>query len=177
MSPRENHFPYFGDEAMERLSRFGIRRMTVVALFAGFVAIACVAVPQETSAATFVKAVRGNVYDSLSNPIEGANVTVVVKDGETVTATYYYDETTSEGYYQVTIAAVEWNVGYTIEVTAKFGAAEDTETVVADGEPFQTVDVTVPMVIPEFGGLLGSSVAFITVVMIAMFVIIRRTRR
>ena len=159
---------------MERLT---IRCMIVVALLAVFGAIACVAVPQGTIAEDFVKAVRGNVYDSLSNPIEGANVTVVVKDGETVTATYYYDETTSEGYYQVTVDLTEWEVGYTIEVTAKFGAAEDTETVVADSAPFQTVDVTLPMTIPEFGGLLGSSAAFITVVMIAMFILFTRRKR
>ena len=149
----------------------------MVALLAMFGAIACMAVAHNASAADFVKAVNGRVYDSLSSPIEGANVTVVVKDGETVTATYYFDETLSDGYYQVTVAMPEWEEGFTIEVTAKFGAAEDTETVVADGEAIQTVDVTLPMIIPEFGGLMGSSVAFITVVMIAMFVIIRRTRR
>ena len=162
---------------MERLSRFGIRGMTVVALLAVFGAMAFMALPQGAVAETFPKGVNGRVYDSIANPIEGANVTVVVKDGETVTATYYYDETLSDGYYSITVAHNEWEVGYTIEVTAKFGAAEDTETVVADSAPFQTVDLTLPMTIPEFGGLLGSSAAFITVVMIAMFILFGRRKR
>jgi hypothetical protein len=163
---------------MQKSSILRVRGVRLVPLFAVLGAVLCIALPQSAVSADFVKGVRGYIYDSLSNPIEGANVTVVVKDtGGSTTATYYFDGgSLSNGYYQVTVAQNEWDVGYTIEVTARFDSSEKTETVVADDMPFQDVDVTLPIAIPEFGGILGSSVGFIVVVIIAMFIVFRRKR-
>jgi hypothetical protein len=162
---------------MERSSISTVRRIRLIALLAAFGVVGCIALPQPAASETVPKGVEGRIYDSLSNPIEGANVTVVMKDTEgDPTATHYFDESLADGYYFVTFAMSEWEEGYSIEVTARFDGSENTETVVADDSFAQTVDVTLPITIPEFGGILGSSAAFIVVVIIAMFIVFRRKR-
>lgn len=135
-------------------------------------------IPQTGECGTAVKGVRGYIYDSLYNPVEGANVTVTMKDtGGTPTATYYFDESLSNGYYSVTFAMAEWEEDYTIEVTAELGAYESMNWTTADDSPFQTVNVTLLTVIPEFGDILGSPAVFVVLVTLAMFIVISRKRR
>ena len=143
----------------------------------GFVACT-MTIPQTGEGATVPKDVRGYIYDSLYNPVEGANVTVTMEDTDgTPSTTYYFDESLSSGYYKVTFDLDEWEVGYAIDVTAKFGGDERTNSTMADVEPFQMVNVTLLLTtIPEFDGLFGSSAAFVVVVTIVMFIVIRKKR-
>jgi hypothetical protein len=151
----------------------------MVALLAivGFVACA-MTIPQTSEGETVVKAVRGYIYDSVYSPVEGANVTVTIEGpGGTPSTTYYFDESLSDGYYTVTFAPADWEVDYTIDVTAKFGGDERTNSTVAVSGAFQMVNVTLLLTtIPEFGGLFGSSAALVVVVTIAMFIVIRRKK-
>jgi hypothetical protein len=164
---------------MQRLYMSGAGRLRMIALLAvlGFVACATT-IPQTSEGETTPTAVTGYIYDSGYNPVEGANVTVTIEGpGGTPSTTYYYDESLSSGYYKVDFSSDDWEVGYTIDVTAKFGGDERTNSTVAVSGAFQMVNVTLLLTtIPEFGGLFGSSAALVVVVTIAMFIVIRRKK-
>ena len=118
----------------------------------------------------FPKAVRGHVTDLLGYPIEGANVTVVVKSGAIVRATLWYDSTEPDGYYLVTFEGNQWDEGNIIEVTARYGSETAQNSTVADSQPYQNVDVRFSFAIPEFGQMLP----FVTVGSVAVLVVFRR---
>lgn len=119
--------------------------------------------------------VRGTVYDSLGSPVAGANVTVKIIHLSITIATLWYDSTESNGLYSVWFGMSDWNVGDTIEVTAKYGLDQATNSTVANADPVQAVDVHIgSLVIPEFGGLLLSPLAFASVGSIALILVFRR---
>lgn len=97
------------------------------------------------------KAVCGNVTDMFGYPIEGANVTVVVKVGAIVRATLWYDSTDPDGYYLVTFEGSQWDENNTIEVTARYGAETAQTSTIADSSAVQWIDVRFSFAIPEFG--------------------------
>ena len=122
--------------------------------------------------------VRGYVEDLAHNKIQGANVTVeMVNTASVVTATRWFDSTPSSGLYTVSFEGAYWDPGYTIRVTARYGSDTGQSSATATIDAIQWVNVTIPIVIPEFGGLLGLSMPFVTFGMIAMFVVGYRSRR
>ncbi len=153
-------------------------RITLVALLtaAGFFALVTLAPAGEC--ATPPKGVRGFIYDSVYNPVEGANVTITMKDlvGDPV-QTYYCDATESDGYYTVSFAMDEWEEDYTVYVTAKWNTYENTNWTVMDDRSDQFVNVTLPTVIPEFSDIVGSPVTVLVLVTVVFFFVMRRNRR
>ncbi len=118
------------------------------------------------------KNIRGYVYDSLGNPLAGAQVTVL---DVTSTKSLSYDPTEPDGFYTVTFAPSDWNEGDTIQVTASFSGNPDVNTTTADDKALQFVNVTIYAVtIPEFDDFIHSPITFVSIGMIALFVIVRR---
>lgn len=120
----------------------------------------------------YPKPVRGNVTDMFGYPIEGANVTVVVKVGATVRATMWYDSTEPNGYYAVTFEGSQWDVGNTIEVTARYGAEIAQNSTIADSSAVQNIDVRFSFAIPEFGSMFPLTV----IGCVSVFVLLRWRR-
>ncbi len=125
-----------------------------------------------SNAGTGPKTIRGYVYDFIGNPLSGASVTVLdVTSSKSLT----YDPTEPDGFYTVTFGFSDWNEGDTIQVTASYSGHPDVNSTTADAGPFQYVNVTIESVtIPEFGDFLHSPITFVSIGMIALFVIVRR---
>jgi len=123
------------------------------------------------------KNVRGYVWDSSWNDIQGANVTVKMLNGVTLVKTLYYDATEPDGLYTVTFGISEWDIGYTIEVTAKYNANEKTNSTAAVVGPLQYVNVTLEFTIPEFGGGFGTVLTVASFMALAVVLVSRRRGR
>ena len=105
------------------------------------------------------KTISGHVYDQNSQPINGASVSIEIWGG------YWPDRdtlrisdstvTNTWGYYEVTINSNYWDPHNTIIVHVTYGITEETRIVEADGDQYQTVDVSMGIVIPELSGLIG----------------------
>lgn len=142
-----------------------------------FVSAAISLVAATTSASVFPKVVDGYVRDLSGLPVPGANVTVSVYDGATLKGTQYYDSTEGDGFYTVTLEGPQWDPGDEIRVTATYGLESAQNSTVADDGPFQSVDVTMSIVIPEFGTYSGSPVLGLSLGIIAIFAIVASRRR
>jgi parallel beta-helix repeat protein len=121
------------------------------------------------------KTVQGQVSDQMDRPLPGAHVSVTIMNGKVVIATKT-TTTDANGYYVVTFDQDEWGFGYTIDVTAQYGEAQQPETIVADGSTAQTADVQFPFEIPQFGNTLGFLLAGALVGVVAMVFLKRRRR-
>lgn len=100
------------------------------------------------------KVVSGYIYDSEGNPVNGANVVVNIIHNSVVTATKSYT-TGSSGYYMVSFAPAEWQVGDTLEVLATKGSDQGDNSKVITGEGGESIDVHFETAIPQFGSLVG----------------------
>jgi len=134
--------------------------------------------PSATMAATHPKTVRGYVYDQDGRKVENAQVTVTMKDGETIVSTKT-DASDSAGFYTCNFAMTDWSVGNKIVVTATYNTlqATNTTTVLCNDEFVQYENVTFPYEIPELGkGLTGILITALIVgaVAIAVLVLMRR---
>lgn len=129
----------------------------------------------DASAETGPKNVRGYVYDSVWNPVAGANVTIKMLNGMTLVKTLYYDATEPDGLYTVTFGGPDWGVNYTIETTASYDGSSAVNSTVAVAGPSQWVNVTLSgYVIPEF----GSSITMgLTIASLAAMVVVLTSRR
>lgn len=105
-------------------------------------------------AADTVKNVRGFVWDSEGRAVEGAEVVVSIKDGET-TRSSTSEPTDSIGFYSVSFAEECWDIGNTIEVIAEFDGKEEMNSTGATSNTLQWVNVTFEFEIPEFGSMTG----------------------
>ena len=104
------------------------------------------------SAATGPTQVRGHVYDSLGSIVSGAQVDVLFLTSQSS----WSGSTDVNGYYlSRTFGYDEWNVGETIEVTATYGSDHVVNTSFAIDWIVQIVNVTLSLVISEFGGSFG----------------------
>jgi len=167
---------------MRKTTVFGVSgnrwRITLVAVLAtaGFLTLMMLAPAGECE--TVPKGIRGFIYDSVYDPVEGANVTITMKDlvGDPV-QTYYCDATESDGYYTVSFLMAEWEEDYTVYVTAIWNTYENTNWTVMDDQPAQYVNVTLSTVIPEFSDIVGSPVTVLVLVTAAFFFVMRRNRR
>jgi hypothetical protein len=138
----------------------------LVLLFVGIVIVVLLVAPsgpkrESSILATGPKTISGHIYDSGSSLVAGAVVHVASKLGST---TYANLTTTSDGsgFYYVTFAYSDWDIGYTIEAYATYGSYSAINTTTANAAPTQVVDVHFSVVIPEFTGF--SVVAVMTVV-------------
>ena len=148
---------------------------TAIAAVALLIALSLNPASDRSVASPGPKTVRGNVYDSIGNPVAGANVTVKIIHGGSTIATLWYDSTESNGWYSVFFGTNDWNEGDTIEVTAKYDLDQATNSAVADSGPLQTVDVHIgSLVVPEFGGLLQAPLVVVSVSSIALILVLRR---
>ena len=134
---------------------------------------------QSVSAATMPKAVRGYITDSAGNPLESALVVVNIRDQadyDNIRATDSYT-TSSTGYYSITFAMDDWDIGDTIQVIATWDSNQRDNETTADGVAFQDVWVVFPFEIPQFGGLIGTLVAIGAVGAVgAVFVVSKRRK-
>jgi hypothetical protein len=120
------------------------------------------------------KIVRGYVWDSVGNPVEGANVTVDIMNGATVRSTLN-NMSNPTGLYSVTFSPSDWYEDDGIEISAELGIYTGTNSTTADAAPAQWVNATLGFVIPEFDSLFG--VVLITGGMfVAVAAIARRPR-
>lgn len=147
--------------------------VTVVVAVALFLALSLFPASEKIFAGPGPKIVRGYVYDLVGNPVAGANVTVVDRNSS---ATQWYDASDADGFYTVTFGAFDWDLGHIFDVTAKYLTDQATNSSgYAGPEPIEYVNVTIgSLTIPEFGALLGSPLAFVSLGMIALFIVIRR---
>lgn len=145
-----------------------------------FILVSASALMPAAQATNGPKNVLGYVYDQNGDPIAGANVTVNMrKPDTTIRSTLWYDATDSDGYYSVTfgMGVAEWVEGDTIETIATFGMDSASNTTIATSYPIQYVNVTIAIVIPEFG-LFGSfSVLAMSMAMAAALLIARRRKQ
>jgi len=148
------------------------------------VAIAAIALmpmfSQSASAATVPKAVRGFIEDSVGNKLDGALVVVNIRaqaDYDTIRETGS-DTTGSDGYYSVTIAMGNWDVGDTIQVIATYESdqAPPNETA-ADANAIQDVWVTFGYEIPQFGSLWGTMIAVGAIGAVGAVFVVHKKRR
>ena len=163
-------------------SRGRLAALATVVLVAMLIAAIGFNSASDSAIAAGPKIVRGYVYDAVWNPLADANVTlhVLVGSGPSIRTTMWYDFTETDGFYTITVDNFShfWVTGDTLEVTAKYGAYQATNSTIAtdDTQPVQYVNVTISDVtIPEFGGFVGS-VAFVSIGLIAIVVVIRRRR-
>jgi hypothetical protein len=128
------------------------------------------------------KVVDGNVRDSGGNPLQGATVTVNMRDpGTNVIRGSVTTSTDSDGFYTTTFGSFvgqDWLVGDKLEVVVVKDAQSYTDDDQnADLEPRQTVDVTWPYAIPEFGSLLGLAVVGVAVGFVALVFVGRKKKQ
>lgn len=105
-------------------------------------------------AGTGPKIVRGYVWDSVGNPVEGANVTVDIMNGPSVRSTLN-DTSNATGLYSVTFDPSDWYEDDGIEISAELGIYVGTNSTTANAAAAQWVNATMGFVIPEFDSLFG----------------------
>lgn len=112
-----------------------------------------------SEAATVNKTVEGEVRDRIGNPLIGAQVTVEIWGGywpdKTILRTSTSTVTNAGGYYEVTISSNYWDPHNTINVTVDYDGLQKSKAVEADGDEYQTVDITFSITVPESNGPLG----------------------
>jgi hypothetical protein len=169
--------------SLDALSRFqaSARRSAAVAaavlISVLILTIALDSASKQSAAGDGPKNIRGTIYDSVGNPVAGANVTVRVMHLEVPGATAWYDASELDGFYTVWFAYTEWQVDDIFEVTASISGHTDTNNSppAENSQPILFTNVTIgSLTIPEFGAFLHSPVAFVSLGMIALFVVLRR---
>jgi len=142
----------------------------------GIAIVALILAPSEQTRESSVlgagpKIISGHIYDSGGSPIAGAVVHVASKFGST---TYANLTQTSDGsgFYFVTFAPSDWEIGYTMEVYATYGSYSAINTITASAAPAQVVDVHFSVLIPEF-----TSLSFVAVMTVAVSLIGIRLRK
>ncbi len=137
-----------------KAAKFAAVSLIAFIAFCGLVSLAAT----DVSAETVIKIIDGHVYDPNGDPLEGADVSVSIYNGATWINTYS-TTTDQDGFYTITIAPSDWNVGYNITVEATFNSEQVSDTIVADATFGQTVDLQFPLGIPQFGTIIGFFVA------------------
>jgi len=165
---------YYKRPRRRRTPLLNLGRAAIVAaaiLFIGAATAVFLLSSSITSAAEGPKGVDGIVRDSFGDVVVGADVTVNIRNKPSgqVTASLQY-VTITGGFYTVSFAKEQWQIGDTIEVLASYGDESGTNSVVADEEPYQEVNVNMlPIVIPEFPGFyLSVVVSLIAILLVRM---------
>jgi hypothetical protein len=101
------------------------------------------------------KIVDGYITELGGQPSVGAQVRVEIWGGAWPVQSFFRtsqsDITDSSGHYEVTINGNYWDPHNTIWVFANDGVYQGDRKVEANGDDFQTVNVTLGRLIPEFG--------------------------
>ncbi len=118
----------------------------------------------------FAKHVLGIVFDSEGRHISGVDVIVEMIDGETVVASRTA-QTDANGTYEVVFDWLEWNVGYSIEVTAEYNSNQVYNSTSSDASPVQDVDAHFAFAISQFGTLIGFLVAAAFIGVLGIFML------
>jgi hypothetical protein len=117
------------------------------------------ALPAHVAAETLDLTVFGYVTDTLAMPVQGAHVVIENLD----TSITYTDvpDTDSDGQFMYDIPAAEWTQGDEIRVTATFGSwtGFTQEGAPDPAIPMVQIDVELSEAIPEFGSMIGASIA------------------
>ena len=131
-------------------------------------ATALLFLPASSMAATTDKTVQGTISDQNGDPVSGASVRVEIWGGSWPDQDFFRTSATTVsnayGDYQVTINSNYWDPHNTIKVIATFDGYGGSHSVEANDQQYQTVDVTVRLIVPEFGdspGMLVIVIAFI----------------
>jgi len=113
--------------------------------------------------------VQGHVYDSVGNTVGNAQVTVTFL----TSSTSWSGSTDINGYYLSKVFPYdEWQVNEIIEVTATYELVKVTNTSLAVDLPTQIINVTLTLVIPEF----GTPFCFLLVVGFSIFAVVATVR-
>lgn len=124
------------------------------------------------------KVVRGYVRDTDGRPMESVSVTVNIRlasdDSIRTTLTELTDET---GFYSLTFGPFDWDLGDRIEVIATHGSNQESESVVANSDVIQYVDITFPYAIPEFGSVVGFVIAGGLIAAVAMVFLVSKRKK
>ena len=135
--------------------------------------------PTVAMGALIDKTISGYVYDLASQPINGASVVVEIWGGSwpDMTIVRFSDTKSTDlwGYYEVIVDANFWDPHNTIIVTVTYESSEKTRIVEADADQYQSVDVSMPITIPELGAPANLTLAVSG--LIGAVVIISMTRR
>jgi hypothetical protein len=110
--------------------------------------------PRAVSAEIGPYLVSGTVTDSAGRPIVGAGVVVVMMNGATE-VDIASDTTDSNGFYTVSFATDNWEIGFSITSTATFNSVQVSDTIPADEYPVSTINLQFLFEIPQFGSILG----------------------
>ena len=124
------------------------------------------------------KVIRGYTWDNAARPLEGTSVVVEVRDASEVLRHTESTTTDETGFYSFTMSSFDgdWADGDTFNIIATYSGNQKTESLLDDGTALQWINVTFPFEIPQFGSLLGFSVAAGGIGLIAMVFVVRRKK-
>jgi hypothetical protein len=163
---------------MRILSSVLKRRVPAVAIAVFAVVAVAMLLSSGYVSAAGPKVIRGYIKDNAANPLEGASVVLEVRTPLDVLR--YTESTTSDetGFYSFILDTLfgQWADGDTFKIIATYSGNQKTESALDDGTPMQIIDVTFPFEIPQFGSLLGFSVAAGGIGLIAMVFVVRRKK-
>jgi hypothetical protein len=147
-----------------------------VAVFA-FAAVAMVLSSGLVSAAG-PKVIRGYTWDNAARPLEGTDVVIEVWTPLSVLRHTESTTTDETGFYSFTMSSFDgdWSDGDTFKIIATYSGNQRTESLLDDGSALQWINVTFPFEIPQFGSLLGFSVAAGGIGLVAMVFVARRKK-
>lgn len=135
------------------------RGLALGVAFVAAIAMVSLALPAHVAAETLDLTVFGYVTDTLAMPVQGAHVVIENLD----TSITYTDvpDTDSDGQFMYDIPAAEWTQGDEIRVTATFGSwtGFTQEGAPDPAIPMVQIDVELSEAIPEFGSMIGASIA------------------
>lgn len=126
--------------------------------FVAVLAMLAVALPTPVAAETLDLTVFGYVTDTLNMPVVGAHVVILNLDTD---ISYNGPDTDADGQYMFDIPAAEWTQGDEIRVTSTYGSMTGfTQEGAPDPSlPMVQIDVELNEAIPEFGSMIGASIA------------------
>jgi hypothetical protein len=162
---------------MAVLFKYGsIARITTFLMVAAVLATALsMVVPRSVSAQVGPHPVDGFVTDQAGRPIEGADVSVVMKNGATLVDTQTFTSL-SNGFYAVTFGDGMWAPGFTIISTATFNSAQQSNSTLCTDDFQQHIDIKFPYEIPQFGSIIGFVVAAALVGVVAVVFLARKIK-
>lgn len=161
---------------MRILSSVIKRRMPAVAIAVFAVVAVSMLLSSGFVSADGAKVIRGYTKDNAGRPLQGTNVVLEVRTP--ANALWYTESYTSDeiGFYSFTLGMGQWNDGDTFKIIATYSGNQKIVSEVDNGTPLQWINVTFPFEIPQFGSLLGFSVAAGGVGLIAMVFVVKRRK-
>jgi len=122
-----------------------------------------------------LKFVDGYVRDSGAKPLPNVTVMVAFRSGQDIRSIKYADSTTS-GYYSVTVLESDWSPGDKIEVSSFYDNGTALNVTTAGDYPYQEVDLMFAAEVPEFGTVFGAVGVAASFALMACYIIGRRRR-